>query len=108
MLRADAEPHDARAVWLDARRIRWPGTPSAGVFKLYHAAGAGIDAHAGARVAGFDSALLLQIAPTPSEAPRFRYVPAGSELAADADDATLRQLHRGQLLLVREDEAGRV
>ncbi|MDB5959573.1 MAG: alpha,6-glucosidase [Massilia sp.] len=108
VLRADAEQHEARAVWLDARRIRWPGTPSAGVFKLYHAAGAGIDARAGQRVAGFDSALPLQATAAASDAPRFRYVPAGAELAADADDATLRQLHRGQLLLVREDEAGRV
>ena len=117
VLRADARPAEARAVWLDGHTLQWPGVDAAvpaGRFRLYHAAAGGIDATPGAPVAGADGALPLQPLATPL-APalqaRFRHLAPGLRLqvpAAAADRARLRTLHRGQWLLVQEDEAGRV
>ena len=99
---------EARAVWLGTDRIRWPGADRAGVFKLYHAARAGIDARVGSPVAGFDGALMLATASSPDNDARFRYLGAGIDLVTSASPAMMRALHRGQLVLVREDAAGRV
>src|SRR5450830_2152197 len=99
---------DARAVWIDERRLRWPGAARAGNFKLYHAAGAGIVARAGAAVTGADGALPLQLDDTPIEPARFRYLAAGPQLSLQASGDALRALHREQIVLVREDAAGRV
>src|SRR5450830_1221549 len=99
---------DARAVWLDQRRLRWPGAARAGTFKLYHAAGAAIVARAGAAVTGADGSLPLHLDDTPIEPARFRYLAAGPQLSHQASSDTLRALHREQIVLVREDAAGRV
>ncbi len=98
---------DARAVWLDSQRVRWPGAPADGTFKLYHAAGAGISARVGEKVGGFDGALVLRAAQS-SKVPRFNYVGAGAELIVAASSDQLRTLQRGQLVLVQEDAAGLV
>ena len=117
VLRADARHHDARAVWLDARRLQWPGAPvapSGGRYRLHHAAAGGIGAEPGTVVTGTDGALTLQPlagALPAALAARFAYLAPGLRLQiapADADEARLRTLHRGQLLLVQEDAAGRV
>src|SRR5450830_1025261 len=107
-LRPAASAFDARAVWLDERRLRWPGAAGAGNFKLYHAAGAGIVARAGAAVTGADGALPLQLDDTPIEPARFRYLAAGPQLSLQASGDALRALHREQIVLVREDAAGHV
>ena len=115
VLRADARRHEARAVWLDARSLQWPAAAPAGArHRLYHAAAGGIGAEPGAVVAGADGALPLQPladALPAALAARFAYLAPGLRLQvapADADEARLRSLHRGQLLLVQEDAAGRV
>src|SRR5690606_37416922 len=110
VLAADTGPHpEARAVWLDRHTLRWPGAPADGRYRLY--AGDILPvAKPGQRVRGAAQAIGL----TPSAQPadevvqRFRHVAAGATLAIGLDDESLRTLHRQALLLVREDERGRV
>ncbi|NOT87686.1 MAG: DUF3372 domain-containing protein [Lysobacter sp.] len=115
VLHPAAEPaRDARAYWLDRRLIQWPGakTDGAARFRLYHAATARLRVVAGRPVSGADGHLGLQQAKvemTAALAERFRFIGDGPRLLLDAADAAaLPALLRGQLLLVREDEAGRV
>jgi pullulanase/glycogen debranching enzyme len=107
VLQPATDKFEARAVWLDERRMRWPAVPADGQFKLYHAASAGIIARPGAPVSGHDGAIALQVDHANAAAPRFAYVGAGIQLAV-APGVDMRLLHRGQLLLVREDAGGRV
>jgi pullulanase/glycogen debranching enzyme len=99
---------EARAVWLDRRRAQWPGMVAEGRFRLYHSPLGAIVARAGAKVQGAAGSLGLGLSPAqPTE--RFNYLPAGPILSlADADLPQLAQLHREQLVLVREDEQGTV
>jgi len=102
---------EARAIWLDARLLRWPGVGAGGRFRLYHSASSRMTAAPGAQVAGADGALDLDVhtgAPPPAVAARFPHVAAGITLQAPADAGSLRKLHREQLLLVQEDAGGRV
>jgi pullulanase len=107
-------PTEARAVWLDGHRLRWPDVAAApGTrFRLLHSAGGQIEAPVGEVARGADGA--LRLAPTTAPLPqpvaqRFKWVGAGISLAvAVAERARLPALHRGQLLLVQEDAAGRV
>jgi pullulanase/glycogen debranching enzyme len=102
---------EARAVWLDAQVVRWPGVDASGRFRVYHSADASVTAAAGARVAGADGALDLAVTDTPltdSLENRFRYLGGGVTLRTDATVEALRELHRRQLVLVQEDDAGRV
>ena len=106
-----APPLEARAVWLDPWLLRWPGVEASGRFRLYHSAAGRANAATGARVAGADGALELQVhtdALPPAVAARFRHVAAGVTLRLSSAAAKLRELHREQLLLVQEDENGRV
>ena len=108
---AAATPPEARAIWLDARRLRWPGVAAGGRFRLHHAAAGSIVAMPGAPVSGTEGALDLAIrddALPPATAARFRHVGDGITLQVTASDADLRELHREQLLLVEEDAEGRV
>lgn len=113
VLRADTTAHPAQAVWLDARRLQWPGAAQAGRYRLLQAAAGGIDATPGQPARGADQVLVLQAlaGPLPPEVLlRHRHLADGARLAlpATATPAQLQALHRGQLLLVQEDEAGRV
>jgi len=107
-------PVITQAIWLDSRLIRWRGLPAAAPgsqFKLYHSARAQLAALPGQRVLGADGSLPLTpsrlLAPELSE--RFAWFGEGITLAARQTDVPrLRVLHRGQLLLVQEDGAGRV
>lgn len=102
---------EARAIWLDAARLRWPGVAPVGRFRLFHSAAGGLVAESGTTVTGADDGLDLAVDSEPLPAAvveRFRYVASGVTLRAAATRDALRELHRGQLLLVQEDEAGRV
>ncbi len=102
----------AHAVWLDGRRLRWPGAHSAGRFRLLHSRQGQLKAESGQAASGADAALDLSLHPTaPPTATdrRFQWVAAGPTLSVrGADTARLRQLHQGQLWVVREDSAGHV
>ena len=115
VLHPAAEPaRDARAYWLDRSLIQWPGakTDGAARFRLYHSASARLRAAVGRPVSGADGHLPLKQAKvemTATLAERFKFIGEGPRLLLDAADAAaLPTLLRGQLLLVREDEAGRV
>jgi pullulanase len=104
-------PAHARGIWLDRRQLRWPGEDmrADSGFRLYHSATGQLVAEAGAQVRGADDVVALLPEVEGPAAQRFPHVQSGATLRID--DAALervRMLHRGQLLLVREDAAGRV
>ena len=90
------------------------GAPADGRYRLLHAPGGGIVVAPGAPAQGAGLALPLQpvAGPLPVDLQlRHRHLGDGVRLAlapADATPARLQALHRGQLLLVQEDAAGRV
>jgi len=102
----------ARAAWLDGHRLRWAGQGGDGRWRLLHSRDGQLRLAAGAPAAGADAALVLDAAAEPpaSEAlKRFSHIAPGVTLAVRAADrARLPALHRGQLMLVREDAGGRV
>jgi pullulanase-type alpha-1,6-glucosidase len=104
------EPVQARAVWLDRSRIRWPGRAPTGRFRLYHAA-AGTLARAGDGIDGADGALDLAVAaaPAPAADPADRQAWAGPGVTvavAAADAGGVAELLRGQVWLAHEDGNG--
>jgi pullulanase/glycogen debranching enzyme len=102
---------EARAIWLDASLLRWPGIGSGGRFRLHHSANGSVVAITGAPVTGADGALDVEPydeALPAAVAERFRHVAAGVTLRVRADAESLRNLHQQQLLLVQEDTDGRV
>jgi pullulanase len=108
VLRASAERLEARAVWLDRRRAKWPGADGTGVFKLYYSNDGSINTRIGAAVSGAAGALTLDVAADPGLA-RFKYVGFGAVVAVrDSDLVHLPALHRQQLVLVQEDQNGMV
>jgi pullulanase/glycogen debranching enzyme len=112
VLHAAPATMEARAVWLDRRLATWPGAPSDGRFRLYHSPTAAIQATLGAKVEGAAGAIDLRLHAgevPPQAAARFKYVDNGPALAVnDADLPRLAQLHREQLVLVREAPDGTV
>ncbi|MFO0296189.1 MAG: pullulanase-type alpha-1,6-glucosidase [Pseudomonadota bacterium] len=105
-----ADSGHARAVWLDGDTLRWPGAPEGARYRLWHSARGAIVAAAGAPVQGADGALALQPRPRPLAAPwaeRARWVAPGATLQL-AEPGALTAHLGSQLLLVQEDEAGRV
>ncbi|HRQ66355.1 MAG TPA: DUF3372 domain-containing protein, partial [Xanthomonadaceae bacterium] len=110
VLHADTRSHDARAFWLDGHTLRWPGKSGAGRYRLHHAARGGIVANIGATASGADGVLDLVTFAGELAAQtiaRFAWVGEGVTLAVPGD-APMRELLRGQLLLVQEDPQGRV
>jgi pullulanase/glycogen debranching enzyme len=111
---------DARGVWLDRQRIKWPGAAAGGAFKLYFSSSATIAAVTGAAVSGAEGALTLDVAnaaasstaPSPgasSMPARFRYLGDGVTLSLRAADAAgLPSLLTRQLVLVQENADGTV
>ena len=107
VLHADAAPPPARAVWLDARRLRWPGHGADGRYRLLAAPRGGLVAVPGRRPRGAERELVLDVVAAPQPPPR--WPPPGVTLALRAADAAaLPALLRGELLLVEEDARGRV
>lgn len=102
---------DARAYWLDAGSLRWPGKPADGRYRLLASADAALRTSPGTVASGIDEALALAPAGAPAadiEA-RFRFIGPGVELQVPAQHrGALPRLLQGQLLLVQEDAAGRV
>ncbi len=111
VLQADAARLDARAVWLDASQLLWPGMPADGAFTLYYSRRGGIAASPGAPVTGADAALRLEVDETrlpESVTEPLRYLGPGVRLRVPAPSAALRRERlRGELVLVHE-VAGRV
>ncbi len=101
---------DARAYWLDRGMIQWPGTATAGRFRLYVSATAALRVETGQSVTGADAAFDLirtNAEQSTTVAERFRFIADGPRLALPAG-VSHADLLRGQTLLVREDARGRV
>jgi len=102
----------AEAYWLNRHLIQWPKGAADGRFRLYAAASESINAVVGERVTGSEQALDLQVysgSVTAKISSRFKFVGDGVRLQLPAlADGRSRDLHRGQLLLVKEDPSGRV
>ncbi|WP_374384056.1 alpha-1,6-glucosidase domain-containing protein [Thermomonas sp.] len=102
---------DARAYWLDADTLRWPGKPVGARYRLLASANAALRTSPGTVASGFDQALALAPAGALSvdiEA-RFRFTGPGVELQVPAQDrGALPRLLQQQLLLVQEDANGHV
>ncbi len=108
VLNASGAKLDARAVWLDARLLAWPGANADSAFRLYHSSKAAIVARPGGKVEGADGALLLE-ASNAKLPERFKYLAPGPVLSVRAADAArMKELHRGQLVLVQEAADGKV
>jgi len=105
-----AAAFDARAVWLDKRLVRWPGAVNSGVFKVYYSATGSIAAAAGGKVSGAGGFIMLD--PYQGQLPgavasRFKYLADGPLLQVNEHDTDrLSDLHRAQLVLVRENAEG--
>lgn len=102
---------EARALWLDATRLRWPGVAAGGTVRLHHAASGQLRVVDG-RVVGAQAVAVLQYDATPL-APaleaRFRWAGPGRTLRLDeASAAALPRWLRGDLLLTLEDAVGLV
>ena len=100
----------ARAVWLSRSLIQWPGASAQGRYVLVSSADGALVATVGQPVAGADDALPLAIDGDPVGAPlaqRFKHVRSGVVLQA-TDLARVTRALRGQALVVREDDQGRV
>ncbi|WP_395702088.1 alpha-1,6-glucosidase domain-containing protein [Aquabacterium sp.] len=107
-----------QAVWLDARRLRWPGAAGepGSRFVLLHAAEGGLQPRLGQPLPQGADTVPLQPATDatpPALAQRYRHVPAGLELVLGRSLAPrlpglLPRLLRGQLLLARLDGRDRV
>ena len=107
---ASGVPLPARVIALSQTLLQWPATPSQGHFVLATSATGALVARAGEPLAGADDTLALSISTNPvppALAERFRYVAAGAVLEANKTGRLARAL-RGQALVVREDDHGRV
>ena len=107
---ADAAALPARAIWLSRSLIQWPGAPATGRFVLASSATGALRVRIGEALAGADDRMPLAVsndAVPPALAGRFKHVAPGVVLQA-ADVARLTRALRGQALVVREDDQGRV
>lgn len=103
---------DARAYWLDARTLQWPGKPADGRYRLLHSAQVRLAAVNGRAARGADGAVMLaasaEALPT-AVAGRFRFVGDGVRFVLPAAQAAQVRARVGdQWLLVQEDADGRV
>ncbi|MBD8527368.1 alpha-1,6-glucosidase domain-containing protein [Pseudomarimonas arenosa] len=107
-----AQVADARAIWLNAERLRWPSIVASGRYRLYYSRNAQLRFSNGSSVGGADGVFELSVASTPPDAQsaeRFRWVPAGVDLLlSQADQAQLNAVLQTQMLVVQEDAQGRV
>ncbi len=104
---------EARAAWLDARRLRWAGVSAGdGAIRLLHSKRGQLSLFVGERASGSDGAITLdavQALPPTLSTQRFAHIGPGLTLAVRAADRKrLREWHRGQMLLVQQDDKGRV
>ena len=107
---ADATPRAAQVIALSDALFQWPGRPAQAHFVLASSTTGALVARPGEPLAGADDVLPLAISTDPvppSLAERFKYLEPGAVLQA-ADPARVTRALRGQALVVREDDHGRV
>ncbi len=102
---------DARAYWIGAGFLKWPQQRTEpGRYRLYHSGTGQLRATKGQRVAGADGNISVDIPDNlPATTLRYDFTGAGVELAVMRDDlGKVPSLLTAQVLLVREDDSGRV
>ncbi|TZF82023.1 alpha-1,6-glucosidase domain-containing protein, partial [Cognatilysobacter lacus] len=111
-LAAVADPRvDARAYWLDAHTVRWPGKSPSARYRLARSDDAALHLDAERRVQGADRAISLTAIvgsgePTP---PAFAFVPPGAQFLLTTDDQRdVRDHLDAQWWLLQENADGRV
>lgn len=103
---------DARAYWLDASTLQWPGKPATGRYRLLRSRDAALVAAVGKPVRGADA--VWPVVPSAvrldaGTATRFEFIPEGMRARLDATvSAHVRASLDAQWLLVQEDLRGRV
>ncbi|GAB1594802.1 alpha-1,6-glucosidase domain-containing protein [Lysobacter claricitrinus] len=108
---ADART-DARAYWLDAATLRWPGKPGDARYRLVASNRAALRVDANRHLRDADVSLALTGTSTPlaaATAATFAFVPSGAQFVLD--DAAARGVRRSiaaQWWLVQEDASGAV
>ncbi|MFY7865947.1 alpha-1,6-glucosidase domain-containing protein [Roseateles sp.] len=117
LLQAAAMPStQARAYWLNARWIQWPGVAAADAvdlhYKLYFSSQGKLQARPGQAVQGADAHMSLlpfdQTLPAEVQS-RFKFIGEGPRLQLPQElGREIAHWLRGQVLLVQEDGAGRV
>ncbi|MEO8673608.1 MAG: alpha-1,6-glucosidase domain-containing protein [Tahibacter sp.] len=102
----------AHAIWLDDRRLRWPGVSADGRFRLYYSRNAQIIAAIGARVRGADGAIDVDVDTTTlPETLSQNFAHLGNGVALRVRSADQKQTDRALRMphvLVREDVNGRL
>ena len=99
---------EAKAHWLSAATITWPGTPATGSYKLYYAANGGLSS-APEGVTGADGSIDLAIsgALSPALASKYPHLASNTALTlADSALATLRDKASSQFAIAQFDAAG--
>ena len=107
---ADGTPAPAHAVALSDTLLQWPGQSAPGRFVLASSATGALVARPGEPLVGADEVVPLSVSPdpvAPALAERFKYLATGVLLQA-ADATRVTRALRGQALVVREDDQGRV
>ncbi len=107
-----ASSTDARAYWLTRDLIKFPKADASGVYKLYRSATGQIKVAKDTAVEGADGSITLDVfngSVPPAAAERFKFVASGVVLKVrNGDRAKLADLHKDQLVLVQENDAGLV
>jgi pullulanase-type alpha-1,6-glucosidase len=110
VLAAVADPAtEARAFWIDAGTLHWPGAPAGARYRLHASADGALRFSPGAPVSGADAVIELEPAPSKALGERFAWLPGGATLAVPAKRRGALTRHwQGQLVIAREDAHGRV
>lgn len=112
MPHAEQDKREARAVWLNAHLIKWPGANPTATFKLHYTSKGLLTVRDGARVEDAEASITLVTLAArlePKTAARFNYLGDGIVLSvAPRDRAKVRVALMGHAVLVEEDAAGRV
>lgn len=102
----------AEAAWLDATRLRWAGAPTDGRYRLVLGGRDGLRATPGQVLRGAAASMTLTLRTEASADPaqrRYSHIGPGATLELPRHAAgRLPTWLRGEVLLVREDAAGRV
>ena len=99
---------EAKAHWLSASTLVWPGTASAGSYKLYYAANGGLSSAPGG-VTGADASMNLTVAGalSPALAAKFPHLASSIALTlSDSDAASLASKVSGQFAIAQFDASG--
>ncbi|AXA90587.1 alpha-1,6-glucosidase domain-containing protein [Massilia sp. YMA4] len=102
----------AKAHWLSATALAWPGAPAGATYKLFYAANGGLTASPDANtgLAGADGSVTLQVAALPDAIrQKFPHLAGATGLRmTDADAARLARVVSGQFAIAQFDGDGKL